>query len=78
VYAVPPAADQPTRLLTRDLPSSAGVPQHLLLPGGLLAYAAPDAALHLQTLDAAFDLPALPGVDALWPFGVPTVQVWQP
>ena len=78
VYGVPLAADQPTRLLTRAALAPPGVAQHLLLPGGLLAYVAPDAALHLQTLDAAFDLPALPGVDALWPFGVPIPTVWQP
>jgi hypothetical protein len=78
VYAVPLAAENPTRLLTRDEPSPTRAPQHLLLPAGLLAYVAPDAALHLQTLDAAFDLPTLPTVDAIWPFGVPVPQVWQP
>jgi hypothetical protein len=72
------AADTPARLLTRDAPARPDAPRHLLLRGGLLAYVAADAALHLQTLDAAFDLAALSGVDAIWPFGVPVTQVWQP
>jgi hypothetical protein len=79
VYALlPVATDTPARLLTRDAPARPDTPQHLLLPDGLLAYVAPDAALHLQTLDAAFDLDALSCVDAIWPFGVPVTQVWQP
>jgi hypothetical protein len=69
----------PIRLLvqTRDL-DSPDVPQTLLFPNELLAYIGTDRTLHLQTLDAAGDLPVLPGVDGIWPFGVSTATPWQP
>ena len=69
----------PTRLLlqTRGL-YSPDVPQMLLFPNELLAYISPDRTLHLLTLDGAVALPVLPGVDGLWPFGIPTATPWEP